>query len=110
MGSTCREGLEPPLGWTDSQDGDKDANIRGQDEGEWDQKQDETQDEIQLVIEGCVRTGQLQNSRDLTEEVVNLVGTTIRQTHGEDSVDKGPNYANGPTNYDHLDTNGTAHE
>ena len=94
----------------DAQDGDKDANIRDQDEGKWYQKQDETQDEVQPVIEGCVCTSQLQDSRDLTEEVVYLVGATIRQTHGEDSIDQGPSYANEPTDCDHLDTNRTTHQ
>ena len=42
--------------------------------------------------------------------MVYLVGATIRQMHGEDSIDQGPSYANEPTDCDHLDTNRMTHQ
>lgn len=48
----------------------------------------DTEDIDHGLIDGGVSTGQLEHSGDLTEKVVDLLGATVGEAQGEDSLDQ----------------------
>jgi len=70
VGRAGREGLFPPLNGGDPQDGGKDEDVGDKNEQNWDSQEDHIGHPHTDHIDGDVSTGQLQDSQDLTGEVV----------------------------------------
>ena len=79
MGRAGGEGLFLPLRGGDPQDGGNDEDIRDRDEQNWDLQEDHIGHLHADHTDGNVSTSQLQDSQDLTGEVVDDIGPTEGQ-------------------------------
>lgn len=82
------ESLLPPFFWLYLMYGDKYLCIGRDHHGEGDQQHHNTADVHHHLIHGLVTTGQPQHRGSLAEEVVDLVGGTERETHGDGGEEK----------------------
>lgn len=77
--STGGEGFAPAFSRVDFEDGGDNEPIGEQDQQERDQRDEQANKEDCNLIGLCVRAGQEYHSRDVTEEMIDLVGLTKGQ-------------------------------
>ena len=77
---TGSKGLLPTFSRMHVEHSYQDPQIWGRDDREGQEQHEDTAHIDHSLIEGGVSTGQLEHCRDLTEEVVNLLGATVRES------------------------------
>ena len=83
MGAASGEGVLPAGCRADLQDGADDAAVGGEDEKEAAEGHETHTDEPHHLQGRGVCTSQLQHDRDITEEIVHLIGATVGQLECE---------------------------
>lgn len=71
---TGGEGLLPPLSGGDPQDRCQDVGVRGRDEAEGEQENQQAEDQDSQLTQACISTGQAQHWRGVTKKVLDLMG------------------------------------
>lgn len=88
MGGAGSKGLLPTFHGLHAENSHQDLQVGGRDDREGQEQREDTADIDHGLIDGGVSTGQLEHSGDLTEKVVDLLGATVGETQGEDSLDQ----------------------
>ena len=86
VGGTCRESLAAALCGLDLENCHGNTNVGGHNEGDWSNNQKDTQDQVHHLNDVGIHASQATHWRTFTQVVVDPVGPTIWQTHGEESV------------------------
>lgn len=110
VGGTGSEGLLPTFCRAHPEHCHQDPEVGGRDDRKGQEKHEDTADIDHGLIERGVSTGQLEHSRNLTEEVVDLLGTAVGETKRKNSLDQSIYQAKEPRARYHEPADAAAHD
>lgn len=110
MGGAGRKDLLTPLGRGNAKDSGKNAGIRGHNQREGRENKSNGDKEIPHFAPESARGGQSQDRQDVTQEVVNGVGTAERQSEDEDRVSGASDDARKVRDPHHAGTRSLVHQ